>query len=119
MAASITLLLSILLGAVGFGEALYAYHSLAEAAREATRYAVVRGANSPSPVTATQMQTYVNGILPGLNTANVTTTTTWSPNNSPGGAVTVQVNYTYNFNIPLLPTAAISMTSTSKTIISQ
>ena len=119
LAATATLILSILFGTFGFGEALFAYHSLSEAAREATRYAVVRGANSPSPVTADQMKTYVNGILPGLNTANVTTLTTWSPNNSPGGVVSVKLSYTYSFNIPLLPTAAINMTSTSKMTISQ
>lgn len=118
-AASIVLFLSILYGILGFGQALFAYHSLAEASREATRYAVVRGANSSAPVTSDQVKTYVKGILPGLNTNNITVTTTWTPNNSPGGVVSVRLNYTFNFNFPLVPKTAINMTSTSKMTISQ
>jgi Flp pilus assembly protein TadG len=39
----VTFFMTVLFGIVGFGHALYAYHFVDHAAKEATRYAVVRG----------------------------------------------------------------------------
>lgn len=84
-----TFILSIILflGIMGFGQALYAYHFVSNAAKEATRWASVNGANCNSdsscngvapmnngPATATDVNAYVqNHIPPGIDAANVTT----------------------------------------------
>jgi len=137
------LLLTLLFGIIGFGHALYTYHFLSNAAREATRWASVRGYTCTDlaggcPAAAADVQTYISNVSGmGLNPAKMTVTTTWlpSPNpsgrtavfvppcatypNYPGCVVQVQVVYKYNFLLPLLPSSAFNMQSTSQMVISQ
>jgi len=120
----------LIVGIIDFGRALYTDHLVSNAARSATRYASVRGSScSPSGCTATSasIQTYVRGLAPELNQANITVTTTWStstgcagsPYQSAGCNVSVQVSYPYQFAaVPLLPSFTMTMRSTSKMIIS-
>jgi Flp pilus assembly protein TadG len=91
--------LPLLFGIGGFGHALYAYHFVNHAAKEATRYAAVRGAtcsddsscaasNSASGITGAttqaDIQTYVRNMTPpGIKSANVTATATWPGPGSP------------------------------------
>ncbi|HXX21663.1 MAG TPA: TadE family protein [Terriglobia bacterium] len=134
----ITLLLSLVFGIIGFGHALYTYHFVANAAREATRWASVRGYDCKGlsggcPAAAADVQTYVsNAAGTGLNPANLTVNTTWLPspstsftppcstyNNYPGCVVQVQVVYKYQFFMPLLPSSSFNMQSTSQMVITQ
>ncbi len=141
-------LFGMLFGIVYFCMALYTYHYISEAAREGSRYAIVRGstchANTPgltncgtSGITNTQLQTYLQDLgYPGIDAANrMTVTTTWySPSaaqppvwskctagtcNLPGNIVNVQVTYTYPLSIPFYGRRTISMTSTSQMVIAQ
>jgi Flp pilus assembly protein TadG len=89
-ALTVALFLVMLFGIVDFGRALYTYHFLSNAAREATRYAAVRGStcgddgscatsNSASgtagPTTLTDIQDYVTSITPpGIGSSQITTT---------------------------------------------
>jgi len=67
-------LLLITLGAIwDFGRAMYAYHFIANAARQGARWASVRGSSSfegcptastPCPATAAQIQSYVQSLAP-------------------------------------------------------
>ena len=116
--------------------ALYSYHFMAVAAREATRYAIVRGSSctgfaSACPAAASDIQSYVQGLgFPGINSANVTTTTTWSaypagatcmPSascNNPGNQVTVTVQYQFPLSIPFVPPTTLTLSSTSAMVIS-
>jgi Flp pilus assembly protein TadG len=125
------LLLSILLGVLGFGHGLYAYHFVSNAAREATRWAAVNGANCASdsscsaPATLSDVNTFVlNHLPPGIDSANVTVpssgacglagsgacsvsgqpTVCATTANAPNCTVRVQVAYAFNFIVPLLPT---------------
>jgi Flp pilus assembly protein TadG len=148
--------MTILFGIVGFGHALYAYHFVSHAAREAARYAAVRGStcgndgscattNSASgtagPTTSADLQTYVTSIAPpGINPTNVTVTacgvaggtmcsasssadicnpasTFYIALNHPNCTVQVQVQYTFNFILPLISTSGLTMTSSSDLII--
>jgi Flp pilus assembly protein TadG len=91
-ALTVSLFLVMLFGIVDFGRALYTYHFLSNAAREATRYAAVHGytcnddnscsvANpdtGPANSMNTVIQDYVQAIIPsGINSSQVTTTPTW------------------------------------------
>jgi Flp pilus assembly protein TadG len=121
----------LIMGIVDFGRAMYTYHLISDAARMGTRYAIVRGSSctaSGCPATATSVQTYVRGLAPELASASITVNTTWattsncnsSPATSAGCQVTVQVTYPFKFAaVPLLPSLAMSISSTSKMIISQ
>jgi Flp pilus assembly protein TadG len=99
----------------------YSYDLISEAAREGTRYAMYRGASCPSSsnptceVTATQVNTYVSGLVwPNLGGGTITPNTTY-PNGNENVGSTVQVTVTYVFPIkmPFVPTHSITMASTS------
>jgi len=80
--------MSLFLGIMEFGHALYAYHFVNNAAKEATRWAAVNGANCSSdgscngtapmnngPAKLTDVNTYVQNHIPaGIDTTKVTTT---------------------------------------------
>lgn len=115
-----------------FSRALYAYHFLSNSAREATRYAIVRGSActefpptvTDCPATASEIQTYVQQNLAApsaglINPNAVTATTTWTPNNAPGSTVQVQLKYAFQFILPFLPSSGITMQSTSQMVIAQ
>jgi Flp pilus assembly protein TadG len=128
--------LTLFLGVMQMCLALYTYHFVSEAAREGTRYAMVRGSScfgfsSACPAQASDVQTYVRGIgFPGIVPANVTVTTTWPttgssctpsslPCNNPGNFVQVTVQYKYPLSIPFVPSSSLPLSSTSKMAISQ
>jgi Flp pilus assembly protein TadG len=134
-------LLMIIFAIIGFGEALYAYNIVSEAAREGTRYAIVRGATctgwaTACPAAATDIQTYVKGILskeiyvkPGSTGAwTVNVNTTWpannpgcvgSPTNSPGCTVQVQVQYNFTLTLAFIKAMPMTITSASAMVITQ
>ncbi len=109
------LFLTVLFGIMNFGLAVHQYHFVDYAARAATRYAIVRGASSPKPATASDIQAFVVGL--GLEHAKVTTT--WKPDNAAGSIVQVSVQYDFTPLTPLVPSAVLPLTSTSQMVISQ
>jgi Flp pilus assembly protein TadG len=147
-AMSCLVLIPILFGCIEACLGFYTYNFVADAAREATRYAMVRGstscANTPglsncgigttAPIQA--IQTYVQGLgYPGLNASNLTATPTWlqatsngstttwaacdTPCTQPGNQVQVLVQYRFPFGVPFIPTTSIHIASTSSMVISQ
>jgi Flp pilus assembly protein TadG len=130
------LLLAMLFGIIELSLALYTYNYVSDAAREGSRYAIVRGSScsvlTNCGVTAAQIQTYVQNLgYPGLKAANTTVTTTWfSPSatpvtwtacgstcNAPGDAVQVKVTYSFHLGIPFIPASTINLHSTSQMVI--
>ena len=85
------------IGTIDVGRLVWSASMLHHMAREATRYASVRGSEANNPVNATDVETYVKNRLIGIPGNEVTVTTTWTPNNNPGGTVQVQLDYTYSF----------------------
>jgi len=124
--------MTMLFGICGFGLALYDYHFVSHAAREATRWAAVNGRTCASdstctaPATAADIQNYVAQITPsGINPNNLTVTASWPStdgicatfSNAPGCAVQVQVSYSYTFILPLIGINPLQLSSTSEMII--
>jgi Flp pilus assembly protein TadG len=109
--------LMVLFGIMEIGRAIHAYHFVDTAARAATRYAIVRGSDSPSPASAADIQSFVKGL--GFDPAALTVSTTWTPNNAPGSAVQVTVQYNFRRAVPFWPTATMVLTSSSQMVISQ
>ena len=134
----------LIFGMIDFALALYSYHFVSEAAREATRFASVRGHYcspdaTPCQADAGDIQDFVMGIVPaGIDPNQVTVNPGWqNPNNLPvcntyqhypGCAVQVEVSYRFNFLFPvnfynLSPVKFganhINMSSTSEMIISR
>jgi TadE-like protein len=124
-------LLITMFGIVDFGRALYTYHGVSNAARLATRYAIVHGAlscpggtPSPDPLLA-----YVTSQLPGIDPSALNVTTACNdamgcfpsaaPFNGTGCVVSVEVDYKFHFLTPFVSTVVPAMTSTSTMVISQ
>ncbi len=106
-------------GVMDFGRALYSYHFVSHAAREATRYAIVHGSQSPDPASAADIAAYVKSIAPqGIDPSAVTVSTTWSPDNTPGSNVRVQVQDNFHFVMPLLIKTRMDFSSASQMVIS-
>jgi Flp pilus assembly protein TadG len=126
----LTLLLMVLFGLIDFGRALYAYHFVSNAAREGTRYAMVRGSTCTPGCTATSsdIQSYLKNVPTGIDPTQLTVTPTWPGTNptctggnpkAPGCVVEVQVSYNFNFMLPFLPKSTVVMQSSSQMVISQ
>jgi Flp pilus assembly protein TadG len=139
----IVVLLMLMFGVIDFARALYAYHFVANAAREGTRYAIVHGAVAlgctTSPCAApdpTPIVDYVanlavgSGIIKTSTDPSLQVTPNWPPAadggsncdtvpNNPGCTVQVRVTYNFKFIFPFLPTSTYPMTSTSEMVISQ
>jgi Flp pilus assembly protein TadG len=136
-----TFLVTMLLGIANFGGALYAYHFVSHAARQATRWAAVNGYTCAkdntcaAPASATDIQNYVTNLAPwGIDTSKLTTTASWptqsgSPEictqavngfgpfyNYPGCSVQVQVSYTSTLNFPVY-NKSLTLSSTSQMVI--
>jgi Flp pilus assembly protein TadG len=133
-----SVLLALVFGIIELSLALYSYNYVSDAARVATRYAVVRGsACSGMPdcgITADQLQTYVQGIAyPGIKAANLAVSTTWlsasssqpttwtacaNQCNAPGNAVEIEVTYSFPLFLPFWKSTSLSLSSTSQMVIS-
>jgi Flp pilus assembly protein TadG len=123
---SFSILAGMLFGFCQISYAMYIYQFTSDAAREASRWAMVRGntscTNTPNltgcGATSAQIQTHVQTLnYPGIRTANIQATTTWcaasgttppiswsscsgTTASSPGNLVMVSVTYPLSFRLP-------------------
>jgi TadE-like protein len=122
------LYLMLLFGIVDVGRALYAYDFVCHAAREGTRYAMVRGISctgfdSACPATASDIQTYLRNNAPGIDSSALTVIAgcyehVAGPPCGAGDPVWVQVHYRFGFISPFIPTSWV-MSSSSQIVVSQ
>ena len=137
-ALSSVVMVMVLFGIIECCFAFYANNYVSDAARTATRYAMVRGSSctgmTDCGITSAQLQTYLRSIpYPGITPGNVTATTTWlsastslpttwtacaSQCNAPGNAVEVQVTYTFPLSVPFWTKKTLNLSSTSQMVIS-
>jgi Flp pilus assembly protein TadG len=144
-ALSSSIVLALIFGILQMSLALYSYDCVCEAAREGSRYAMVRGSTScintskltNCGVSADQVQAYVQSLgFPGLNSAaymhvytiwlgaSAAKPTSWvdcSPAvcNAPGNLVQVEVTYQFPLSIPFWHSTVLSLRSTSQMAIAQ
>jgi Flp pilus assembly protein TadG len=103
--------LCLLLGSINGALVMYLWNCTAYAARAATRYASVHGSTATYTCTSTDLQNLVYNSVPGMRKATVTTT--WTPNNSPGNTVTVNVKLTFSTFVPLIRSQSLAIASSS------
>ena len=143
-----SLALSVLLlcafGIIECSMALYADHFVTNAAKEATRYAMVRGSSWSGGACASygsfscsassdDVASFVDSLVPpGIDATKLTVTTTWpgtdpsgnacdtaSGDNSPTCVVAVKVSYSFNFLLPFVPMNAFTLTGRSSEVIAE
>ena len=129
-AVSTAIVMMLLFGVFDMSLAFYTYHYVSDAAREATRYAIVRGnmCSTQTPnqtncnATEPQIAAFVAGLnYPGIDPSNLEVTTTWNTGTlqtsghttwstcgtsdsckSPGNQVQVTVVYKFPLAIPFV-----------------
>jgi Flp pilus assembly protein TadG len=118
MAISTMLYMVIVLGILDLTRMIYAYNFVSFAAREASRYASVRG--TANPATSATVKTFVRSeAVAAINQNNVNVTTTWSPNHTAGSRVTVNVSYTYSSLFSFVLAHPVTFQSSSTMVIAQ
>ena len=143
-ALALTVLLTLLFGIIDIGRALYAYNWLYNGARQATRWAMVRGAfcdshlpGCPNGADGGTITSYVTNTLPagygnGLDTTGIDTTTKGvlkvtstcfsktvkqTPPCAPTTNVQIQIQYQFQFITPFLNHTPWTMTSFSERVV--
>lgn len=107
--------------------ALYARVIIAESAREGARYAMVHGASCPTAsnptceATPSQVNAYVSALgWPNLAGGTMTVATTYTNGTETvGSPVQIKVTYAMTPNMPFVPRATLTMTSTAQATIEQ
>ncbi len=127
-------LLALFFGVIDMGRALYSYSFVSYIAREATRWASVRGGGINGLADPGLVTNFVKSAAgAGIDPANLSATITWvaPPHGSPacpgqgptderpGCVVQVTVTYNFKFALPFLPRGTVPMTSASEMIITQ
>lgn len=110
---------TLIIGIIACGYLVFTYDSLAFAAQQGARWASVRGSTSGMAATAASVQAYVTGQTAGLIPGSLNVQTIWSPDNKPGGTVTVQVTYTAAPLSTLSLPETLTLGSSSSTTISR
>jgi len=136
-ALSSVIMIMVLFGIIECCFALYANNYVSDAARNAARYAIVRGsACTGMPdcgITAAELQTYLRSMrYPAINPNNLTATVTWlsisagtpatwtacgGQCNAPNNEVEVQVTYAFPLSIPFWSKKTLNLSSTSQMVI--
>ena len=102
-------------GAVGFGQAMYRYNIVSNAARAAVRWTVVRGSSSgQTAATASEVHDY---IVTQMNEVSETDTVTWITDTKPGSTVQVVVRASYTITIPNMTTFTVPLRSRARMVI--
>jgi Flp pilus assembly protein TadG len=124
--------ISLLLGIVDFSRALYTYHFLSDAAREATRWAAVNGAtctndgSCAASASVADIRNFVANITPpGVDPTKLDTDTSWpgtgatcpGGGNNPGCPVQVTLSYPFTFVVPFISTTPLTLSSSSEMTI--
>jgi Flp pilus assembly protein TadG len=107
------------LAITNFAMAISAYNFVCYGARDATRYAAVRGATSPTPASSSDVRAFVVSEAAGIDPSHLTVATTWSPDNQPNSTVAVRVQYNFQFQIPFVTLPPANLSSNSQLVISQ
>jgi Flp pilus assembly protein TadG len=132
-AISAMVMLMVVFGIIEFAQLLYSYHTVADAARLGTRWAIVRGADCVDvscPAGPDDVRAYVRTQVPLLTASNVGVTTTWTNTNTctaaayaaangPGCEVTVTVTYPFSFGVSIWGSGQVNLSSTSSMVISE
>ena len=145
-ALSILMLITFLFAVMEICLGAYTYHFISEAARAATRYAMVRGSSLTGDCTAPgyanciaqggnnagDIAAYVQNLsFPGIDPTKMTVNSTWLNSDgtacvgteavckAPGNQVQVIVSYSFPLSVPFVPAYTWTLASTSQMVISQ
>jgi Flp pilus assembly protein TadG len=116
-----TVCFTLLFGVMEMSSAVYSYHIVSTAAREGVRYAIVHSPTSANPATTDQIQDYAKTYASGLDVSQLTVTASFpsDPRLVTQKDAQVVVTYNYPLHIPFTAPVTLSLSSTSKMLVSQ
>ena len=89
-----------LVGVMDLGRGIWVHNVMAHASHEAVRYAIVRGADSLSPASVSDIADYLRSRVTFLPADSITVAVEWDAgDNSPGSIVQIEAAHTFQ---PLL-----------------
>ncbi len=97
------LFLSLIFAAFDLGGAVWTYTTVTHAAKQATRFATIHGAQNRVKdangvdITDLKIKQIAKASAPGLDPTAMTVNVSWLPDNSRGSNVKVDVSYDHNF----------------------
>jgi len=111
----------LLFAVMQMSSAVYSYHMVSTAAREGVRYAIVHSPTSANPSTMDQIEQVAKSYASGLDQSQLTVTATFpaDPRLVTQKDAQVVVTYNYPLNIPFISPVTLSLSSTSKMLVSQ
>lgn len=95
-ALSFSLILMLIMGIFEIGRSVWSYTTVAYAARQGARYAIVRSALGASGADSTAIDDAVKSNAIGLNPDQLSIVKTWTPDNSRGSQFEITVRYPVN-----------------------
>jgi Flp pilus assembly protein TadG len=124
---SLTALMTFVFAVMELCMVFYTYGMISESAREATRYAIVRGStcltssSTSCTASATAINTYATGRgFPNIGGGTPVATTTFPDGNqAPGSRVKVEIKYTVSVKVPFVPKNSLALDSSSEMYILQ
>lgn len=121
--------LLVLFATMEMASAAYSYHIVSTVAREGVRYAITHSPTSANPESPANIQTYAAGYASGLDTTNLTVAATFCPHSdstctlAPAASVLpdarVVVTYNYPLTIPFMSRVTLTLSSSSRMLVSQ
>ena len=114
-----TVFFVLIFGIMDFGRMVWSYTLISHAAREATRYAIVHGSASGHVASQSQIKDVVKNSAVGLDPASLSTTVTFTPDQSTGSTAKVSVTYNFSPIVPYMPGGPITLKSSSQMMIFQ
>jgi len=108
-------------GIIEMASAVMAYNSVCDAAREAVRYAIVHSPTSANPATTAQIQQVAMNVAPNLGITQSQITVSFpADSNLPSSTdAEVEISYPYTITIPFIPKMSVTLTATSRMLVSQ
>ena len=96
---------------------LLVYSNITYTSRAAARYASVRSLTSQTPCTAASVKSFVLASTPFTDGGQLSSSSTWSPDNNVGNAVTVTVTVIYPTGLPYFSIQNLTLSSTAVSTI--
>ena len=109
----------VLVGVMDFGRLGFAYNSVTYAAHQAARFASTNGSASGHAASVAAIQANADSNLLGLDSAKLTVSVAWTPNNNPGSQVQVVVSYGFQPLVVPISSTSLTLKSTAVDIIAQ
>lgn len=114
LAIALPVFFMLFLGVVDFARAMWTYNTLDHAAREVARYASVHSQDSGAPVTLADITRYAKNRAVGLNPEFLKVDANYTPSNTTGATVQIDLVYDFKPVIAILPESVKTLTGRSQ-----